>query len=151
MKKILMLGVVLFSVLMIGNASCFATPPLGVATDTGFYAYTDPDAPTDAWIQYFATNGIVPAVGELEGFILGPSGSNLTIFTNYNPATYSIYLIASTEGNHLPMTFGGTSLTYDTGNGFINGQADGYTATPYAYVELVDNGYSWEDAPDAFP
>ncbi len=118
----------------------FATPTLGVATDTGVYAYTGGTSPTDEYIKYFASS-IVPAIGSLEGFVLGSSGSQLTVFTRYDPSLTQVYLLADTAGNNLPMTFGGQNLTLDNGS-FITGKAGGYQATPYSYLSLPNSGWA---------
>lgn len=137
MKKggiLLLIITILFSF----YSAAWCIPKLGIATDTRIYAYTGPDAPTDEYINYFA-DIIIPAAGGIEGFVIGPSGSNLIIFTSYNPSTTQIYLLAATAGNHLPITFGGNTLTLNTG--FVTGQADGYTATPYSYLALPSSGW----------
>ena len=130
-------------------SSAFATPRLGVATDTGIYAYTGDTSPDDEWIKFFASD-IVPCIAGQEGFVVGPSGSSLTVFTNYNPPTTLLYLIANTGGDLMPMSFGGMDLILnDINNPFITGQADGYTAKPYAYVQLINT--AWKPAPPEFP
>lgn len=149
-KKIFLVGIIVGLTFFLSNR-VFATPALGVATDTGIYAYTDPDAMGDEYINYFADT-ILPAVDEYEGYVLGQSGSYLTIFTTYDPSLTQIYLLADTAGDHLPMTFGGNSLTLDSGYSFIKGQADGYSNRPYSYLGLTDTAdYYWKPAPGDFP
>ncbi len=132
----LVLGII---ILFSGHAT--ATPTLGVATETGIYAYTDPDALTDEYINYFASL-IVPAVGDYEGFVIGESGDDLIVFTSYNPADTQIYLMANTGGDNMPMSFGGSDLTPDT-TGFVTGKAGGYNDTPYAYLPLSQDLNDW--------
>jgi len=126
-----------------------ATPRLGVATDSGIYAYTDPDMIDDEWLKYFADD-IIPAIGEFEGFKVGPSGSFITVFTSYDVLTTPVYLLASPGAELMPTTFGGVPFTLDDYS-FITGQTGGYTGRPYAYLQLVDTGtYSWKPAPSDF-
>jgi hypothetical protein len=145
LKKGLLTSIGLMCIICLGlfPNKVFAIPTLGVATDTGIYAYTDPDALIDEYINYFADT-IIPAVNDYEGFVIGPSGSSLTVFTNYNPNSNQIYLLADTAGDHLPMSFGGTGLTFDSGYSFVMGQADGYKDRPYSYVALPTELNSWE-------
>lgn len=130
-----------FIILLSGSAT--ATPTLGVATETGIYAYTDPDALTDEYINYFASL-IVPAVGEYEGFVIGESGDTLTVFTSYDPSASDsqIYLMANTGGDNMPMSFDGLPLTLDT-TGFVTGKAGGYNDVPYAYLALSQDLNDW--------
>jgi len=112
-----------------------ATPNLGVATSV--YAYTGPVPPTDPWINYFADD-LVQIGGEDSGFVLGPSGSELIVFTDL--IGYDIYLLTDSDvGINNAPAYGGTPLEvipYETG------QADGYKPTPYYAVLLPDTG--WE-------
>lgn len=128
-------------------ADLFASPRLGVATGTGIYAYTDPAALTDAYIDYFADT-IVPADelnGGEEGFILGASGENVTIFSRYNPTYSDLYLLANTNGANLPLSFGGELFTEDTtdDDAFVTSQIDGYTFQPYSYLSLSSFADYW--------
>ncbi|MBE9571834.1 MAG: hypothetical protein IMF11_14485 [Proteobacteria bacterium] len=109
---LLVAGIIIF---LSGHA--LAIPILGVATGMRIYAYEDPDALTDEYINYFADT-IVPAIVEgedyIEGFVIGERGDTLTVFTHYDPSGTQIYLMADTAGNNLPMSFGGAELTLDT-------------------------------------
>ena len=141
-KKIYLTGALLFFVsVILFSGNVFATPTLGVATDTGIYAYTDPMALTDEYIDYFA-DSIVPAMGEYEGFVVGPNGSYLTVFTSYVPSSTSIYLLINNDFNNLPITFGGQSL----GNMGDTGQANGYKPLPYYGVLLPSDLSVWTTA-----
>ena len=140
LTSLLVVGIII----LLFSVHALATPTLGVATGTGIYAYTDSNALTDEYINYFADT-IVPAVDEYEGFVIGESGDTLTVFTNHKPSDKQIYLMADTGGNNMPMTFGGSSLTLDTWpmTTFVTGQADGYTDRPYAYLALPQDLSKW--------
>jgi hypothetical protein len=118
--------------LMLFSADAMAVPSLGVATD-GTYAYAPEDTLEDLDYQSYFTSDFVSGSDANHGFALGPSESELTIFTNILDA--DIYLLTDTnawdEAN--PIIFGGSSLSlivYETG------QADGYKPTPYYALNL---------------
>jgi hypothetical protein len=71
MKKMIIIGIIIACVSFTAN-NVFATPTLGVAVAGGVYAYNDPSALTDEYINYFATGGIVPSAGDLHGYIIPP-------------------------------------------------------------------------------
>jgi len=135
MKSLIKLLLIL--VLSLGLISpVFATPSLGVATDTGIYAYTDSDALTDEYINYFADT-IIPANGELEGFVVGASGSDLTVFTSYDPSTTQILLFAENGNN--PVTFEGNNP-----DGAFDEKVKGFQNLPYSYWLLPNTGWTTE-------
>lgn len=142
-KKVLRVLEIIF-VFGIFVSQAYATPTLGVATDSGIYAYTDPSALTDEYINYFADT-IVPAFDDYEGFVIGPSGSDLTIFTSYNPSVEQIYLLAEVgAGENLPLTFNGSNPTgISPPSTFISGTAPGFGDKPYAYWTLSQNSSDW--------
>jgi hypothetical protein len=128
MKKIMIIGIIAVCISFTAN-NVFATPTLGVAVAGGVYAYNDPGALTDEYINYFATGGIVPSAGGLHGYIIPPSGGYLTVFTSYDPSLTDIYLFTNTGSGHYPITFGTQTLASmgDTG------QIDGYVPYPPYY------------------
>ncbi len=130
LKKILLIVGIIICVSSFSNR-VFATPTLGVAVNGGTYAYTDPDALTDEYINYFA-GSVVSAVGEYEGFIIPASGSDLTVFTSYDPSSIDIYFVASMAADYRPISFAGTELI----NMGDTGQADGYKPLPYYGLNL---------------
>ena len=130
------LSIVCFS-LVSNNAT--ATPTLGVGVRGGIYAYTDPAALTDVYINYFASS-IEPAIGEYEGFVIPPSGGELTVFTSYDPSSIDIYFLAAIENGYSPI-LGGDTLG-DMGD---TGQADGYKPYPYIGVPLPQTGWTTYD------
>lgn len=133
MKKSIIL--IMELILLFSQAKTFATPSLGVGTDTGIYSYLGSAPPTDKYIKYFAS---ILEKGTVEGFVIGPSLSYLTIFTSYNPSTTPIWLLANTGSNNLPMTFGGANLS---SMGSI-GKSDGYNQNnPYYGVQLPTSGW----------
>ena len=148
LRKYCLTCLLVVGIIILFSEHALAIPSLGVATETGIYAYEDPDALNDEYIKYFA-GIIVPAIVEggdyIEGFVIGESGDTLTIFTSYNPSDIQIYLMADTAGNNLPMSFGGTELMYDKDETFVRGQADGYIDMPYSYLALSQDSNDWDE------
>lgn len=136
--KVLLSGFVA-CIFIIQPTRVFAVPHLGVATN-GIYYYAQGDE-FEPYQDYFAI-GSAPASanGGHHGFEIGPSGSNLIIFTNYTD--YEIYLLTDNlTGNNNNPTFGGTSLGEISV--YATGQADGYKPTPYYAIKIgkvKDNG-----------
>ena len=146
LKKYCLTSLLVVGIIILFSGHALAIPSLGVASGTRIYAYENPNALTDEYINYFADT-IVPAIVEggdyIEGFVIGESGDTLTVFTSYKPSDTQIYLMADTAGNNLPMSFGGVELTYDEYKTFVTGQADGYKAMPYAYLALSQDLNDW--------
>jgi len=144
-----LLRFVLLSLLLILSTpftNAFAVPSLGVATTNG-YVYTTPSAPTDAYITYFVGSNKIP--GTYEGFIIGPSGSTLTVFTNVTGQDIYLGLENQIYTTNSPITFSGSALTQ------INiPKFDGYNSQPYWGVNLEEattaNGWTALTDP-AFP
>ncbi len=112
------------------STNAMAVPSLGVATD-GIY-YVDSGDSFEAYQDYFAS-GEAPASENdgNEGFSLGASGSELTIFTNI--LDYDIYLLTNAGDENAPISFEGNALEeipYETK------QADGYQDRPYYAINL---------------
>jgi hypothetical protein len=126
--------------LMLFSADAMAVPSLGVATYES-YATAPGDTPQD-YQDYFVEGNFVSGSDANHGFALGPSGSELTIFTNILEA--DIYLLTDTDaGFENSPTFGGSALTLIT---YDTGQADGYKLTPYYALNLgtVQENTTWE-------
>lgn len=125
---------VLLSLLLILSTpitNAFAVPTLGVATTNG-YVYTGTEPPDDAYISYFVDSKFVQ--GQYEGFIIGPSGSTLTVFTNITGQDIYLGLENQIYTTNSPITFSGSALTqFD-----ITPKFDGYNSTPYWGVNLGD-------------
>lgn len=123
----------LIATLLLTAAISYATPTLGVATN--MYTYSDTSALTDEYVKHFAVDGIVPAIDPAyHGFVLGPSGSNMTVFTSYDPSVTDIYLMSNTGYDNFPLTFGGQALT---SAGTMDKQIDGYNNPSKVYYKLL--------------
>lgn len=127
--------VVLLSLASFIGVSHAALPigTMGVATDSGVYAYSGSVAPTDQYIRDFigADGDLVASGSEEHGFVVGASGSQLTVFVNgVNDFSVPVWL-CSTAGDNAP-TFGGSALEY-LGN---VGHIDGYMPRVYYGVQL---------------
>lgn len=133
MKKLTIL--IMGLVILFSQAKTFATPSLGVATDTGIYSYINTPFTPQNYMKYFAN---VFEQGTVEGFVIGPSESYLTVFTSYDPSATDIWFLANTGPDNLSITFGGDTLN---GMGSI-GQVDGYLQkNPYYGVQLPTTGW----------
>ncbi len=132
---------IFFSVLLIAAipVSAMATPSLGVAT--GSYAYTSANPPTDAYIQYFADNNLSP--GTYEGFLIGPSGSTLTVFTSITGDNIYLCWENAIQTANSPTITGYTSSTINVP------KIDGYNSDPYTGVNLGSVNSSWTTLPAA--
>ncbi len=133
---LIFIAISLSLVIFLAN-NAVAVPSLGVATG-GPYAI----APGDSWEDYqayFVGSDFVSGSEDNHGFALGPSGSNLTIFTNILDS--DIYLLTDTYAwnSSSPIKFDGYEFidSYDTG------QTGGYKPTPYYAINLgpVCSGY----------
>jgi len=118
----------------------FAVPSLGVASSTRIYAYTG-TIPTGTYLDELS-DVLIPATGDTEGFIVGPSGSSLIVFTDYDPSSSDLYLLAATGGANGPMTFDGSGMAFDAGNAFVDSPNGGYTNKPYYYSLLPKVGWT---------
>lgn len=116
------------SPILVGPAH--AVPSLGVATE-GEYSDGVGGNPLEAYQAFFADPDVSVANGGFEGFIIGPSGSGLIVFTNILNADIWLLTNADTFINNNPM-FGGEAFTVQDGTG----QFDGYKPTPYYGVNL---------------
>lgn len=137
-----------WTVVLLSLASCIgishaALPigTMGVATDSGVYAYSGSDAPTDQYILDFigADGDRVSSGSEEHGFAVGASGSRLTVFVNgVDDFSVPIWL-CSTAGDNAP-AIGGSGLGYLGDVGHI----DGYKPRVYYGVQLPSlSSSSW--------
>ena len=127
-------------------STSWAVPSLGVATD-GIY-YVSPGDEFEDYQDYFAS-GSAPASenGGNEGFMIGPSGADLTIFTNIVDADIYLLIDSDMYSDSFPIFFDGEEFEEILGTG----QADGYKPLPYYMVRLgkipVDGGDGWTELP----
>lgn len=141
MKRLLLL---VLGLLFVSCSFSFGATILGVATDSG-YAYADADSLNDEYVKYF-TNNIYPAADpDYHGFVIGASGSKLSVFVTEDILGGDIYLMSN--------------LGYDNGEGTQNlqfgsqvlnpmvgtGQLDGYrnpapTGSNFYYGVLLSSG-----------
>ncbi len=142
MKKLLMLPA-LIVVLAMSVATAHAVPSLGVATDVAYVGSTGQTGLTD--YQAYFVNTFIPGTDAQHGFVIGPSGSDLTVFTNLTG--YNIYLLwtsALQSANSPSITGYGTANHYGP-----VGQFDGYVPADYYGVLLgpvVTSGPgAWEE------
>lgn len=134
------------AVLMVPYAAQ-AVPSLGVATDNGYICDSGESSCPDPYQLYFG-GGIHsgPYGGAQEGFIIGPSGDSLIIWSNIFDADIWLLTDSYVFANLNP-TINGSALTplYDTG------QFDGYKPTPYYGINLGDvDTNTWTAVDDPF-
>jgi len=117
----------------------FCTPELGVATDTGLYAYKSDGILEDELVNYFA-DMTYKARGDYEGFIVGASGSSLIVFTSFNPSDTDIYLLSDTAGDKMHIAFNGQPFSrMDT----IAAIKDQENCSQYCGVKFPKNPALW--------
>lgn len=113
-----------------------AVPSLGVGTSTGSYIcdggdYSAGTCPDDYQLYYGGSIYEGPYRGADEGWIIGPSGDDLIVWTSILSSDIWLLTDDTTYSNHTP-TIDGSSLTELTGTG----QFDGYKPTPYWGINL---------------
>jgi hypothetical protein len=116
-------------------------PSLGVATEFGYIGKEFED-----YQKYFVGNSGFTNSDSTEGFFIGPSGSDLIVFTDI--LNKNIYLLTEyiVKSNNSPTIGGDTLIKYDIG------QVDGYISKPYWGIFLgpVNTG-TWTKLPsDSF-
>ena len=102
----------------------YAVPSLGVATQFGYVGSTGQTG-LESYQDYFV-NTFITGTDATHGFLIGPSGSNLIVFTNITGA--NIYLLTTSDVNtaNAP-TLNSLAMVQFAGTG----QFDGYAPTPY--------------------
>lgn len=128
MKKLLMLPALTIILLMM-VATAQAVPSLGVATDVAYVGSTGQTGLTD--YQAYFVNTFIPGTDAQHGFVIGPSGSDLTVFTNLTG--YNIYLLwtSTLQSANNPSITG-----YATNHYGAVGQFNGYIPADYYGVFL---------------
>lgn len=114
--KIKKLAVLLVIAIISSPGLALAVPSLGVATDYGYVSGGDTGGVFEYWTPGVIGSGV-------EGWSIGPSGSTLHVFSNYNPVSTNIWLLwtVATE------TAGNPSIDGVDGAFVITrGQIDGY-------------------------
>ncbi len=128
MNRKFFIGVIAVAVLLIGAAIAQAVPSLGVATGT--YIGDSACSSQASYIDCF-TGPYVS--GANEGFVIGPSGSNLIVFSNITDADIWLLTTSDVESANNP-SINGNSLSLVT---LTQGsQFDGYIPTPYYGIDL---------------
>lgn len=135
-SRIILIALLAFSMLVLLSPGVQAVPSLGVATE---FAYQGPEF--DAYQDYFVQEYIV-AGEELHGFAIGPSGSDLIVFTNI--LSSDIYLLTTEDvyQTNSPL-FDGVALGLFEGTGQFNG----YKPTPYYGLNLGQVDGDWYALP----
>ena len=140
--KRMIITLLAFLVIMTLGTIAQAVPSLGVATEYG-YIGGDGQIGLEPYQDYFV-NTFIPGTDETHGFAIGPSGSDLIIFTNIMSA--DIYLLTTdnidtTNDPH----YNGTDLMMFAGTG----QFGGYKPEPYWGLNFghVDTNNGWYSLP----
>jgi len=151
MKRILLISTMVFFVIGVFVANTYAVPNLGVATE---YAYVFETGQTGlADYQDYFVNHYAIGTDENHGFLIGPSGDDLIVFTHYTSTPLWLLTTSAVESANDP-TVGGLSLSDQSS--LFDYQIDGYKPEPYYGVSLgttadTFNGYSWVALPEDFP
>ena len=142
--KRLIVPLALVMVLVIPAITAHAVPSLGVATNVA-YIGGDGQTSLEPYQNYFV-NTFIPGTDAQHGFVVGASGSNLIVFTNW--VNTNIYLLwtNNTEAANKPMINGVEGVNF----GRV-GQFDGYTPANYYGIDLgpvITSGPgAWEGLP----
>jgi len=138
-KCLVMVALALFLVAFLG-ANAYAVPNIGVATG---YAYIGSDGQTvlEDYQDYFVDN-FIPGTDETHGFSIGPSGSNLIVFTNHLNAPLWLLTTNDVNSTNSP-TLDGSFLSSAL-PGLFSNKIAGYKPLPYSGIALgsVYNGTS---------
>ena len=106
MRKLIVIFIVSLAFLFV-NANIWAVPSLGVATDEEYIV--SPEDSFEAYQDFFASGS---STGDDEGFTIGPSGSDLHVFTNITDE--DIWLLGENAYSGNELSFGGTPLVLDS-------------------------------------
>lgn len=138
-KNFLIFIALSFCLSILFSTNALAVPSLGVATGGTYYVGSG-DSFED-YQAYFAS-GSAPASDNSgnEGFQLGASGSNLTIFTNIIDSDIYLLIDSTAWNESSPISFGGNVLTMIP---YTTGQADGYKSTPYYAINIGPINGGW--------
>jgi len=131
MKKLFMIPAIAI-LIAAGVTDSHAVPSLGVGSSFGYVNAED------AYQTYWGSSILGPS-GE-DGFVVGPSGSSLHVFTNISGA--DIYILTTADvgvGNSI--TFNGSVNTYDVG------VFRSYKPVPYYGIDLGIVNSSWSTLP----
>lgn len=139
MRRFLVLPA-LVMLLAIQAVPAYAVPSLGVATNTAYVGSTGQTG-LEPYQDYFV-NTFVPGTDETHGFVVGPSGSNLTVFTNWSNTNIYLLWSSTIQEANAPTFTGYTTQHFGT-----VGQFDGYTPANYFGIELGQVDGTWTGLP----
>ena len=128
LNKKIFIGLIVAAILVIGSTVAVAVPSLGVAT--GSYIGNTACATQSSYINCFTGPYIS---GANEGFAIGPSGSNLFVFSNILNKDIWIMTTSDVQSTNSPQINGNSLslITLTSGNHY-----DGYAPTPYYGINL---------------
>jgi hypothetical protein len=117
------------------GTEAWAVPRLGVGSSFGYVNATDP------YQTYWG--GLIPGPNNEDGFAIGPSGSDLHVFSNISNA--DIYILTTADvGTGNSITFEGiVNIYYDTDT------FRSYDPTPYYGANLGKVGSGWTALPSS--
>jgi hypothetical protein len=142
MKKLMMTTGMMLLIFTFA-AQVNAVPDLGVATDTAYIGSTGQTV-LEAYQDYFVDT-FIPGSNATHGFAIGPSPTNLFLFTNITNANIWILTTADVLSANSP-AINSTSLspiTFTSGDHF-----EGFSPTPYYGLNLGQVDSSWATLPD---
>lgn len=128
LKKKILIGMIVVAILVIGSTVALAVPSLGVAT--GSYIGKSACAAKASYIDCFTGPYIS---GANEGFAIGPSGSNLFVFSNILNKDIWLMTTSDVQSANSPKINGNSLglINLTSGTHF-----DGYKPTPYYGIDL---------------
>jgi len=139
MKRFVVL-LALVMILGIPAITAHAVPSLGVATNVAYVGSTGQTG-LEPYQDYFV-NTFIPGTDAQHGFVVGASGSNLTVFTNWVGPNIYLLWSSSIEAANDPTITGFATQHFGT-----IGQIDGYTPADYYGVLLGPVDADWGALP----
>jgi hypothetical protein len=132
--------------LVMTASSVYAVPSLGVATRFAYIGETGQTSLQD--YQDFFVDILVPGSDETHGFLIGPSGSNLIVFTYITDHDIFLLTTQNVYSDNSPR-FDDNTLSQYAGTG----QFAGYKPLPYHGRNLgrANTSNAWYQLPDEFP
>lgn len=131
MKKRKMFVAVVIGILLIAGVAIDgvqAVPSLGVATEFAYVGSTGQTS-LQEYQDYFV-NTFIPGTDATHGFVIGPSGEDIIVFTNITNADIYLLTTNDVQGANSP-TLNSSSLTQVVSTSF-----DGYKPVPYWGINL---------------
>lgn len=140
-------GVIALAMIAIASTGAQAVPSLGVATDTA-YVGTTGQTGLEAYQAYFVDT-FIPGTDAAHGFAIGPSGSDLFVWSNIAGADVWLLTTSDVEAANDPTINGNNlSLISMISGDHWDGYTDGNKPITYYGLNLTDLDLAWSALPN---